>query len=198
MCILVGAKPPTKKKLNFFFHKCSIFEFFFQSFQIYMKDVELLYCNLLVVSLLHFFSCSNVVNLLLITLYRSGCDSNSWALRVILVGISESSFKKVFTDDFLFFFACVSENSKYFERKISVMHKRNLNLEGAIAYPKFPIPFITLVRANLTRVTLLNSRKGGSRLIFSVTFSYFIFIFYLPWCTLPDIPSVSSLASLPF
>ena len=34
--------------------------------------------------------------------------------------------------------------------------------------------------------------------IFSVPFSYFIFIFYLPLCTLPDFASVSSLASLQF
>ena len=58
---------------------------------------------------------------------------------------------------------------------------------------------LTLVRANLTRVTSPpNSNTGGSRLIFSVLYSYFIFIFYLPRCTLPDFPSVSSLASLPF
>jgi len=38
----------------------------------------------------------------------------------------------------------------------------------------------------------------GSRLIFSVPFSYFLVIFFLPRCTLSDFPSVSSLASLPF
>ena len=27
---------------------------------------------------------------------------------------------------------------------------------------------------------------------------YFLFIFYLPWCTIPDFPSISSLISLPF
>ena len=58
---------------------------------------------------------------------------------------------------------------------------------------------LTLVRANLTRVTSPpNSNTGGSRLIFSVLYSYFIFIFYLPRCTLPDFPSVSSLVFLPF
>ena len=57
----------------------------------------------------------------------------------------------------------------------------------------------TLVRANLTGVTSLpNSNTGGSSLIFSVPFSYFLFIFYLPRWILPDFPSVSSLASLPF
>ena len=57
---------------------------------------------------------------------------------------------------------------------------------------------LTVVRANLTRLTSPpNSTTGGSRIIFSVLFSYFLFIFYLPWCTLPDFPSVSSLASLP-
>ena len=40
-----------------------------------------------------------------------------------------------------------------------------------------------------------NPTTGGSRLIFSVHFSYFLFIFYLPRCTLPDFPSASSLAS---
>ena len=43
-----------------------------------------------------------------------------------------------------------------------------------------------------------NSNTGGSHLIFSVPFSYFLFIFKLPWFTLPDFSSVSSLASLPF
>ena len=33
---------------------------------------------------------------------------------------------------------------------------------------------------------------------FSVPFSYFLFIFYLPRCTLPDFLSISSLASLLF
>ena len=41
-----------------------------------------------------------------------------------------------------------------------------------------------------------NPTTGGSRLFFSVPFSYFLFIFYLPRCTLPDFPSFSSLASL--
>ena len=54
-------------------------------------------------------------------------------------------------------------------------------------------------RANLTRITSpSNTNTGGSRLIFSVPFSHFSFIFYLPRCTLQDFPSVSSLASLPF
>ena len=67
---------------------------------------------------------------------------------------------------------------------------------------------MTLVRANLYKVTFKqgrlqtrspsNSTTGGSPLIFSVPFSYFLFIFYFPRCTLPDFPSVSSLASLPF
>ena len=44
-----------------------------------------------------------------------------------------------------------------------------------------------------------NWNTGGSRLIFSAPFSYFLFIFYLPRIyLLPDFPSVSSLASLPF
>ena len=43
-----------------------------------------------------------------------------------------------------------------------------------------------------------NSNTGGSRLIFSVSFSYFLYIFYLPRCTLSHFPSASSLASLPF
>ena len=43
------------------------------------------------------------------------------------------------------------------------------------------------VRANLTRVTSPpNSTTGGSHLIFSVPFSYILFIFYLSWFTLPD------------
>ena len=50
---------------------------------------------------------------------------------------------------------------------------------------------------DLTRVTSPpNSNTGSSRLIFSVRFSYLLFIFYLPRCTLPDFPTVSSLASL--
>ena len=54
-------------------------------------------------------------------------------------------------------------------------------------------------RANLTRVTSPpNSNTDGSRLIFSIPFSYFLFVFYLPRCTIPDFPSVSSLAFLPF
>ena len=58
---------------------------------------------------------------------------------------------------------------------------------------------LTLVRAKLTRVSSPpNPTAGGSQLIFSVHFSYFLFIFYLPHCTLPDFLSVSSLASLPF
>ena len=58
---------------------------------------------------------------------------------------------------------------------------------------------LILVRANLTRVTSPpNPTTGGSILIFSITFSYFLFSFYLPWSTLPDFPSVTSLASMPF
>ena len=40
--------------------------------------------------------------------------------------------------------------------------------------------------------------NSPSRLIFSVPFSYFLFIFNLPRCTLPDFLYVSSLASLIF
>ena len=59
--------------------------------------------------------------------------------------------------------------------------------------------FVVLVGANLTRVTSApNSNTGSSHLIFSVPFSYFLFIFYLPRCILLDFPSASSLASLPF
>ena len=43
-----------------------------------------------------------------------------------------------------------------------------------------------------------NSTTGDFRLIFSVPFSYSLFIFYLPRCTQLDFHSVSSLASLPF
>ena len=43
-----------------------------------------------------------------------------------------------------------------------------------------------------------NPTTGGSRLFFSVPFSYCLFSFYLPRCTLPDFPSFSSLASQPF
>ena len=50
---------------------------------------------------------------------------------------------------------------------------------------------------NLTRVTSpSNSNIGGFCLIFSVLFPYFLFIFYLPRCTLPNFPPISSLASL--
>ena len=45
----------------------------------------------------------------------------------------------------------------------------------------------------------LQTQAGVSCLIFFAPFSYFLFIFSLPRCTLPDFPSViSSLASLPF
>ena len=58
---------------------------------------------------------------------------------------------------------------------------------------------LTFVRANLTWVTSPpNSNTSGSRLIISVPFSYFLFIYYLPRCTLPDFTSVSTLASVPF
>ena len=43
-----------------------------------------------------------------------------------------------------------------------------------------------------------NSNTGDARLIFSVLFSYFLFIFNRYRCTLPDFPSVSSKVSLPF
>ena len=45
----------------------------------------------------------------------------------------------------------------------------------------------------LTRVTSPpKSNTGGSRLIFSVPFSYFLFTFYLPRLILPDFPSESN------
>ena len=50
-----------------------------------------------------------------------------------------------------------------------------------------------LVLANLTthKGTIPpKSNTGNSRFIFAVPFSYFLFIFYLPQCTLPDFPSV--------
>ena len=43
-----------------------------------------------------------------------------------------------------------------------------------------------------------NPTTGGSRLIFCLPFSCFLFIFYLLRCTLPDFPSISSQASFPF
>ena len=43
-----------------------------------------------------------------------------------------------------------------------------------------------------------HSNTGGFHLVFSVPFSYFIFIFYLPRCTQPDFASVFTLASLQF
>ena len=47
------------------------------------------------------------------------------------------------------------------------------------------------MRANLTSVSSpQNPTIGGSRIIFSVTFSYFLFIFYLPWSTIPDFPCI--------
>ena len=50
---------------------------------------------------------------------------------------------------------------------------------------------------NLTRITSPpNSNTGGYGLIYSVCFSYFLFIFCLTRCTLPDFHSVSSLTSL--
>ena len=53
--------------------------------------------------------------------------------------------------------------------------------------------------ANLTRVTLLpNPTTGGSRLIFSATFSYFLFKFHFLRCIQPNFLSIPSLASLPF
>ena len=42
-----------------------------------------------------------------------------------------------------------------------------------------------------------NSNTSGSRFIFSLPFSYFLFILYFHRCILPDYLSVSSLASLP-
>ena len=54
------------------------------------------------------------------------------------------------------------------------------------------------MRANITRVTSpTNSTIGSFHLISSVPFSHFLFIFYLPRCTLPNFLSDSSLASLP-
>ena len=53
--------------------------------------------------------------------------------------------------------------------------------------------------ANFTRVASpTNSNTGGSRLIFSVHFSYFLYIFYHPQRILLDFPSVTSLAYMPF
>ena len=43
-----------------------------------------------------------------------------------------------------------------------------------------------------------NSNTSSFRPVFSVPFSYFLFIFFFSRCTLPDFPSVSFLASLPF
>ena len=59
----------------------------------------------------------------------------------------------------------------------------------------YPLPrkiILAIVRANLTRVTSPPRRFPSYLLI------YFLFIFYLSRCTLPDFPSVSSLASQPF
>ena len=59
---------------------------------------------------------------------------------------------------------------------------------------------LTLVRANLTRVTSpLNSTPSRlSSYLLMTLILYFFTIFYLPRSTLPDFTSVSSLASLPF
>ena len=58
------------------------------------------------------------------------------------------------------------------------------------------IPFAT----NFSRITSPSNSSPGRfpsyRLL--ILLLYFLFIFYLPRCTLPDFPSVSSLASLPF
>ena len=57
-----------------------------------------------------------------------------------------------------------------------------------------------LVRANLTRLTSpLNStqKRFMSHLLLTLLL-YFLLIFYLPQCTLPDFPSVSALAFMPF
>jgi len=71
-------------------------------------------------------------------------------------------------------------------------------LDGDLLFHIF-VPEPTLVRANITRVTSPpNSTTGGSRFIFSVPFSYFLFIFYLSRCILLDLTSVSSLAIFPF
>ena len=53
----------------------------------------------------------------------------------------------------------------------------------------------TIVRTNLTRVT--SPPNSAPRRFPSYLLLYFLFIFYLPRCTLPDFPSVSSPASLP-
>ena len=73
------------------------------------------------------------------------------------------------------------------------------NTSGTVPQVKPRQTELTIVRANLTRVTSPpNPTTGGSRLIFFAPFSYFLFIFYLPLYTLPDFSSVSFLASLPF
>ena len=60
--------------------------------------------------------------------------------------------------------------------------------------------YSTILRANLTRVISppnSTTRRFPSYLLLTLLL-YLLFIFYLPRCTLPDFPSVSSLTSLPF
>ena len=72
------------------------------------------------------------------------------------------------------------------------------NTSGTVPQVKPRQSELILVRANLTRVTSPpNSATDDSCLIFSVLFSYFLFICYLPRCILPDFPSVSSFPFLP-
>ena len=52
--------------------------------------------------------------------------------------------------------------------------------------------------SNLKRVASPPNWNTDGSLIFSVSFSYFLFTFYLPRYTLPDFSSIFSLASLPF
>ena len=67
-------------------------------------------------------------------------------------------------------------------------------IQSDMLEPNGRICWKTRVRATSPPI----STTGGSSLIFSVPFSYFLFIFYLSRCTLSGSPSVSSLASLPF
>ena len=55
-------------------------------------------------------------------------------------------------------------------------------------------------RANLTRITSLSNRtpRRFPSYLLSTLFLYFLFIFYLPWCTLPLFPSISSQTFLTF
>ena len=58
------------------------------------------------------------------------------------------------------------------------------------------VPYIYLTKLNLP--IYLNSKLKFREFPSYLLPSYFLFILYLPRCTLPDFPSVSSLAFLPF